>query len=67
MRGLKSLEKRKNEGEIVITTTDKSTRLCVMKKEDYLKLGEGHEVGEDPEQPCPELVQDVAHRGESWT
>ena len=42
MRGLKKLEKRKNEGEIVIIMTDKSSKMCAMKKEDYLKLGEEH-------------------------
>ena len=41
-RGLKKLERRKNEGEIVIITTDKSSKMCVMRREDYLKLGEEH-------------------------
>ena len=45
-RGLKKLEKRKNAGEIVVITTDKSSKMCVMKREDYLKLGEEH-VGKD--------------------
>ena len=44
-RGLRSLEKRKNEGEIVITLTDKSSKFCIMKREDYLKLGEAHVQG----------------------
>ena len=34
MRGLKKLEKRKQDGEIVIINTDKSSKLCVMKRED---------------------------------
>ena len=46
MRGLKKLEKRKQDGEIVIINTDKSSKLCVMKREDYLVLGEAH-VGKD--------------------
>ena len=41
-RGLRSLEKRKTDGEIIIAMTDKSTKLCIMKREDYLKLGEDH-------------------------
>ena len=41
-RGLKSLEKRKKDGEIIITMTDKSSKLCIMKREDYLRLGEDH-------------------------
>ena len=42
LRGLKKLEKRKNDGEIVIITTDKSSKMCVMRREDYLLLGEEH-------------------------
>ena len=48
LRGLKKLEKRKNEGEIVVIMTDKSSKLCIMKREDYLKLGEEH-VAKDKE------------------
>ena len=55
-RGLKSLEKRRNEGEIVITMTDKSTKFCVMKREDYLALGEPH-VGKDKEISREEMVK----------
>ena len=55
-RGLKSLEKRKNEGEIVVTLTDKSTKFCVMKREDYLALGEAH-VGKDKEISREEMVK----------
>ena len=42
LRGLKSLEERKEKGEIVVTMTDKSTKFCIMRQEDYLKLGEDH-------------------------
>ena len=41
-RGLKKLEKRKNNGEIAIIMTDKSSKMCVMRRDDYLKLGEDH-------------------------
>ena len=53
-RGLKKLEKRKNDGEIVITMTDKSSKMCVMKREEYLRLGEVH-VGGDKEIDRPEI------------
>ena len=45
-RGLRSLGKRKSKGEIIIIQTDKSSKLCIMTREDYLKLGEDH-VGKD--------------------
>ena len=40
--GIRKLEKRKNAGEVVITMTDKSSKLCIMSREDYLKLGDDH-------------------------
>ena len=70
-RGIRSLLKRREEGEIVIVLTDKSGKLCVMTKEDYLKLGEEHvkkdkEIGREQvrkceaelnsQQPCSSLV-----------
>ena len=48
LAGLRKLEKRKDAGEIVVIMTDKSSKLCIMKREDYLKLGEEH-VGKDQE------------------
>ena len=45
-RGLRKLEKRKNEGEIVVIMTDKSSKMCIMKRDDYEQLGEDH-VGKD--------------------
>ena len=42
LRGLKSLEERKEKGEIVVTMTGKSTKFCIMRQEDYLRLGEEH-------------------------
>ena len=54
LRGLKSLEERKEKGEIVITLTDKSTKFCIMKQEDYSKLGEEH-TKKDREIPREEV------------
>ena len=56
LRGLKKLEKRKNDGEIVIAMTDKSSKMYVIKREDYLRLGEEH-VGEDREIGRSEILQ----------
>ena len=56
LRGLRKLEKRKQDGEVVVIMTDKSSKLCIMKREDYLKLGEEH-VGKDREIERPELVR----------
>ena len=38
--GLFSIRKRMKEGEIVVVKTDKSSKLVLMKREDYLKIGE---------------------------
>ena len=40
--GLKSLQKRIKEGEIVIMKTDKSNKFCVATREEYIKMGEIH-------------------------
>ena len=40
--GLRSLQKRSKEGEIVIAETDKSGKFCVFSMEEYLKAGEVH-------------------------
>ena len=40
--GIKSLKKRSEEGEIVITETDKSGKLCVFSMEEYIAAGEVH-------------------------
>ena len=55
-RGLMKLQKRKNNGEIVIALTDKSSKMCIMKKDDYLLLGEDH-VGKDRVIDRDELVR----------
>ena len=41
-KGLKSLKKRVREGELVITTTDKSGRMAVLSREQYIEAGEEH-------------------------
>ena len=40
--GLKSLKKRISGGEIIITTTDTSSRMAVVTREQYIKSGEVH-------------------------
>jgi hypothetical protein len=40
--GLKSLQKRMKEGELVIMKTDKSSKFCVTTREEYIKMGEAH-------------------------
>ena len=41
-RGLKSLKKRVNEGEIIVCQTDKSGRFCVLTRDQYLEAGQAH-------------------------
>ena len=41
-RGLKSLRKRVNRGEVVVTETDKSKRYCILTREEYEKSGMKH-------------------------
>ena len=41
-QGLKSLLKRIKAGEIVVTQSDKSSRMCVLTPEQYLKSGKVH-------------------------
>ena len=42
MEGLLSLEKKVQKGEIVITSTDKSSRFALLTKEQYLSSGNVH-------------------------
>ena len=42
LKGLKSLQKRVAQGEIVIAQSDKSSKLCVLNKEQYLLSGIEH-------------------------
>ena len=46
--GLKTLKKRVGEGEIVVCSTDKSSRFAVMTMEEYILAGQKH-VGKDRE------------------
>ena len=41
-KGLKELQKRIKEGEILVIKTDKSGKLAVTDKENYLELGRKH-------------------------
>ena len=45
-RGLKKLLKRVKEGEIVVTTTDKSGKLCVCSWDNYINQGRKHINGD---------------------
>ena len=45
-KGLKSLNKRLEEEEIIILKTDKSGKLCVATVEEYIKMGKVH-AGKD--------------------
>ena len=47
LRGLKSLKKRIKDGEIIISQSDKSSRLCVLSREQYIKSGETHTMNDD--------------------
>ena len=47
-RGIKKLQRRVKEGEIVVRTTDKSKKLCISSYESYTRQGRVH-VGEDRE------------------
>ena len=40
--GLRSLQKRLREKEIIILKTDKSGKMCVTTREEYVKMGEEH-------------------------
>ena len=46
IEGMKSLQKRIKDGEIVVCPTDKSGRFAVMTMESYLKAGEKHVSGD---------------------
>ena len=41
-KGLRSLQKRVKSGELIVCQTDKSSRFCVMSRDDYIKAGEVH-------------------------
>ena len=46
--GLESLQKRMKAQEIVILKTDKSGKMCVVSREEYMKMGHEH-TGRDTE------------------
>ena len=46
--GLKSLQKRMKNQEIVILKTDKSGKMCVVTREEYIRMGQEH-TGKDAE------------------
>ena len=45
--GLESLKKRVKAGEIMITTTDKSGRMAILTKDQYVKSGESHTLKDE--------------------
>ena len=45
--GLKSLQKRIKEKEIIIMKTDKSGKMCICTREEYKKMGEKHTEKDD--------------------
>ena len=55
-RGVRKIEKRKNDGEVVVIMTDKSSKMCIMKRDDYEKMGEEH-VGKDREVKREEILE----------
>ena len=40
--GMRSLQKRMREKEIILIKTDKSGKLCITTREEYMKMGEEH-------------------------
>ena len=54
--GLRSLQKRMKSRELVILKTDKSGKLCVVSREEYLKMGEEH-TGKDVEVERKTIVE----------
>ena len=56
LKGLKSLQKRVASGEIIICETDKSSRLCVLTKDQYISSGLQH-CNKDLEISLPEVIR----------
>ena len=54
--GLKSLQKRIKEGDIIILKTDKSSKFTVTNRQEYLKMGEEH-VNKDKIVNRQELIE----------
>ena len=47
--GMKSLQKRVKNGELIVTETDKSNRFCVLKSSQYYEAGQKHVVKDQKE------------------
>ena len=47
-RGLRKLTRRVKAGEIVITETDKSGKLCICSMDAYIKMGDVHAEKDRP-------------------
>ena len=45
--GLKSIRKRKTDGELVVLPTDKSGRFAIMSMKTYIEAGEVHTRGDE--------------------
>ena len=58
--GLRSLQKRIKNHEIVVLKTDKSGKLCVVSMEEYIRMGEEH-TGRDVKIDRREIVEKEKH------
>ena len=56
--GLRSLQKRMKEQEIIMMKTDKSGKLCIISREEYIKMGEEH-AKKDREIDRREIIEKV--------
>ena len=67
MAGLKSLQKRVQSGELIITETDKSKRFCILKSDQYTAAGQKH-VGKDLKVSCDDVrtVQKLVNDHSTW-
>ena len=68
-KGMKSLKRRIENDEIVVINTDKSSKLAVMKKEEYKEMGEGTRM-KDRKIGREELIQrekTLNEHTEFWT
>ena len=45
--GLKSLQKRMRDQEIIIVKTDKSGKMCAMSRDEYLRMGREHTMRDE--------------------
>ena len=66
-RGLKSLRKRVNKGEIVVTETDKSKRFCILTREQYEASGQKHTRNDTIiEEKTVKKIQNVTNEHCRW-